>query len=53
MNIGYLFHLIKTLKKSRIIVGAEGIYLKTHEGKTLIDASSGLYLIPWSRKKGN
>ena len=33
-------------KNPRIIVGAEGIYLKNHEGKTLIDASSGLYCNP-------
>ena len=33
-------------KNPRIIVGAEGIYLKTHQGKTLIDASSGLYCNP-------
>ena len=33
-------------KNPRIIVGAEGIYLKNHECKTLIDASSGLYCNP-------
>ena len=33
-------------KNPRIIVGAEGIHLKTHQGKTLIDASSGLYCNP-------
>ena len=33
-------------KNPRIIVEAEGIYLKTHQGKTLIDASSGLYCNP-------
>ena len=33
-------------KNPRIIVKAEGIYLKTHDGNTLIDGSSGLYCNP-------
>ena len=33
-------------KNPRIIVKAEGIYLHTHDGKTLIDGSSGLYCNP-------
>ena len=33
-------------KNPRIIVEAEGIYLKTHQGNTLIDGSSGLYCNP-------
>ena len=37
----------KAFKKNpRIIVEAEGIYLKTHQGNTLIDGSSGLYCNP-------
>ena len=32
-------------KNPRIIVKAEGIHLHTHDGKTLIDGSSGLYAI--------
>ena len=33
-------------KNPRIIIEAEGIYLKTHQGNTLIDGSSGLYCNP-------
>ena len=33
-------------KNPRIIVKAEGIHLHTHDGKTLIDGSSGLYCNP-------
>jgi len=33
-------------KEPRLIVGAKGVYLKTHEGNTLIDASSGLFCNP-------
>ena len=33
-------------KNPRIIVKAEGIRLKTHDGNTLIDGSSGLYCNP-------
>ena len=33
-------------KNPRIIVKAEGILLHTHDGKTLIDGSSGLYCNP-------
>ena len=33
-------------KKPRLIVEAKGVYLKTHEGDTLIDASSGLFCNP-------
>jgi beta-alanine--pyruvate transaminase len=33
-------------KKPRLITGAKGVYLKTHEGNTLIDASSGLFCNP-------
>ena len=32
--------------KPRLITGAKGVYLKTHEGNTLIDASSGLFCNP-------
>ena len=33
-------------KNPRLITGAKGVYLKTHEGNTLIDASSGLFCNP-------
>ena len=33
-------------KNPRLIIEAKGVYLKTHEGKTLIDASSGLFCNP-------
>ena len=33
-------------KKPRLITSAKGVYLKTHEGNTLIDASSGLFCNP-------
>jgi len=33
-------------KNPRLISDAKGIYLKTHEGNTLIDGSSGLYCNP-------
>jgi len=33
-------------KNPRLITGAKGVYLTTHEGKTLIDASSGLFCNP-------
>ena len=33
-------------KNPRLITGAKGVYLKTHEGDTLIDASSGLFCNP-------
>ena len=33
-------------KNPRLIVEAKGVYLKTHEGNTLIDASSGLFCNP-------
>ena len=33
-------------KNPRLIVEAKGVYLKTHEGDTLIDASSGLFCNP-------
>ncbi len=33
-------------KKPRLIANAKGVYLTTHEGKTLIDGSSGLYCNP-------
>ena len=33
-------------KNPRLISNAKGIYLKTHEGKTIIDGSSGLYCNP-------
>ena len=33
-------------KNPRLISNAKGIYLKTHDGNTLIDGSSGLYCNP-------
>ena len=33
-------------KNPRLITSAKGMYLKTHEGNTLIDASSGLFCNP-------
>ena len=33
-------------KNPRLITGAKGVYLITHEGNTLIDASSGLFCNP-------
>jgi len=33
-------------KNPRLITGAKGMYLKTHEGNTLIDASCGLFCNP-------
>lgn len=33
-------------KNPRLITEAKGVYLKTHEGGTLIDASSGLFCNP-------
>ncbi|MBL6857743.1 MAG: aminotransferase class III-fold pyridoxal phosphate-dependent enzyme [Pelagibacteraceae bacterium] len=33
-------------KNPRLITGARGVYLTTHEGNTLIDASSGLFCNP-------
>ena len=33
-------------KNPRLITSAKGVYLKTHEGNTLIDASSGLFCNP-------
>jgi beta-alanine--pyruvate transaminase len=33
-------------KNPRLITAAKGVYLKTHEGSTLIDASSGLFCNP-------
>ncbi len=33
-------------RNPRLITNAKGIYLKTHEGNTLIDGSSGLYCNP-------
>ena len=33
-------------KNPRLITGAKGVYLTTHEGNTLIDASSGLFCNP-------
>ena len=33
-------------KNPRLIKNAKGIYLKTHDGNTLIDGSSGLYCNP-------
>ena len=30
----------------RLIIGARGVYLKNHQGKTMIDASSGLFCNP-------
>jgi len=33
-------------KNPRLITEAKGVYLKTHEGNTLIDASSGLFCNP-------
>ena len=30
----------------RLIIGAKGVYLKSHQGKTMIDASSGLFCNP-------
>ena len=33
-------------KNPRLIANAKGVYLKTHEGHTLIDGSSGLYCNP-------
>jgi beta-alanine--pyruvate transaminase len=33
-------------KNPRLITSAKGVYLKTHEGKTLIDASCGLFCNP-------
>ena len=33
-------------KNPRLIANAKGVYLKTHEGTTLIDGSSGLYCNP-------
>jgi len=33
-------------RNPRLITGAKGVYLTTHEGKTLIDASSGLFCNP-------
>ena len=33
-------------KNPRLITGAKGVYLSTHEGNTLIDASSGLFCNP-------
>ena len=30
----------------RLIIGAKGVYLKNHQGKTMIDASSGLFCNP-------
>ena len=33
-------------KNPRLITSAKGLYLKTHEGKTLIDASCGLFCNP-------
>ena len=33
-------------KNPRLITSAKGVYLNTHEGNTLIDASSGLFCNP-------
>ena len=33
-------------KNPRLIISAKGVYIKTHEGKTLIDASCGLFCNP-------
>ena len=33
-------------KNPRLVTGAKGVYLTTHEGNTLIDASSGLFCNP-------
>ena len=33
-------------KNPRLIANAKGVYLTTHEGKNLIDGSSGLYCNP-------
>ena len=33
-------------EKPRLITEAKGCYLKNHEGKTMIDASSGLFCNP-------
>ena len=30
----------------RLIIGAKGVYLKNHQGKTMIDASSGVFCNP-------
>ena len=46
MSIGCHFLLIRILKNPRLIANAKGVYLKTHEGHTLIDGSSGLYCNP-------
>ena len=47
MSIGCYFRLIKTLRRILELSWVlEGIYLKTHHGKTLIDGSSGLYCNP-------
>ena len=47
MNIGCHLHLIKILKQTQdLITEAKGVYLKTHHGKTQIDASSGLFCNP-------
>jgi beta-alanine--pyruvate transaminase len=41
------FSANKDFKKNpRLITSAKGVYLKTHEGNTLIDASSGLFCNP-------
>ena len=38
-------------KKPRLITEAKGVYLKNHEGKTQIDASSGLFVILWGMEE--
>ena len=38
-------------KNPRIISNAKGIYLKTHEGNTLIDGSSPFIIIHWDMVK--
>ena len=52
MNIGCHFHLTRILKNPRLIANAKGVYLKTHEGHTLIDGSSGLYCNPLGHGRG-
>ena len=38
---------LKTFKKNpRLITDAKGVYLTNHEGKKMIDASSGLFCNP-------
>ncbi len=34
-------------QRPRLITSANGVYLQNHEGKTQIDASSGLFCNPW------